>query len=119
MTSCISDNPPSALIKVSTFAGNGATRRIPCAFHGMQGKCLVVESREQLAPGLAITVECEDALFLGEIVTSTLSSANCRLEIRVEQILTGLQSLMALRSALLDERAVPSTLRMLPAGVYN
>jgi hypothetical protein len=46
-------------------------------------------------------------------------SAQCwKLEIKVEQILTGLQSLMALRSHLLGER-VPDTARMMPLGVYS
>jgi hypothetical protein len=118
VTTCISDNPPSALIKVPNSAGNGGTRNIPCFFHGMHGKCLVVEARESLTPGMAITVECEDALFLGEVVTCSSNSAVFRLEVCVEQILTGLHSLMALRSALLDE-PVPSRLRLLPAGVDN
>jgi hypothetical protein len=118
VTTCISDNPPSALIKVPTSAGNGSTRDIPCFFYGMQGKCLVIEARESLTPGMAISVECDDALFLGEVVTCSNTSAAFRLEVRVEQILTGLQSLMALRSALLDER-VPSTLRLVPAGMDN
>lgn len=105
MTTCFSDNPPSALIKISGTPGKSATSTIPCAFHGMQGKCLVVETREELVPGMAITVECDDALFLGEVVTATSVAGNCRLEIKVEQILTGLQSLMALRAQLLNERA--------------
>ena len=87
----------------------------------MEGKRLIVDAQETLAPGTAITIECDDSLFLGEVITCSHLVGNTTMEVRIEQILTGLQSLMALRSRLLDEgrERVPSTLRMMPAGVYN
>ena len=121
MTTCTSDNLQRATIQIPTGAPNGEKRRVPCHFRGTAGKRLLVEAQECLAPGTAISIECEDSLFLGEVVTSSQFAGEAKMEVRVEQILNGLQSLMALRSRLLDEsrERVPSTLRMMPAGVYN
>jgi hypothetical protein len=53
---------------------------------------------------MAASVECNDTLFLGEVIAS-VSGANgsWRVEVKVEQIVTGLESLMKLRSHLLSE----------------
>lgn len=50
-----------------------------------------------------VSVECEDQLFLGEIITSVATtSGSWRVEAEVERVLNGLQSLMNLRSKLVD-----------------
>ena len=83
----------------------------------MEGKRLNLTSRDRLPALTAVTVEYNDAMFLGEVVACT---HNCddtwHVEIKVEQILTGLQSLMNLRARLLGESA-PSPLKMVHAGI--
>ena len=72
-------------------------------FNGMQGTRLSLESSEALPACLAVSVEYDDALFLGEVVSCVKLGHSWSLEIKVEQILTGLQSLMALRARLLAD----------------
>ena len=82
----------------------------------MEGKRLNLTSRDRLPALTALTVEYGDAMFLGEVVACT---HNCddtwHVEIKVEQILTGLQSLMNLRASLLGEQA-PAPVKMAHAG---
>jgi hypothetical protein len=67
----------------------------------------------------ALSIEHEDNLFLGEVVACAAQAPGVyKMEIKIEQILTGLHSLMALRSRLLGE-AVPQTLTMAPVGMRN
>ena len=69
----------------------------------MQGKRLLIEASEPLAVSTAVSVEYDDTLFLGEVITCSEVKQVWELEIKVEQVLTGLQSLMALRNRLLSE----------------
>jgi len=70
----------------------------------MQGKRANLISRDRLASSTAVSVEYSDAMFLGEVIACT---HNCddtwHVEMKVEQILTGLQSLITLRERLLGE----------------
>ena len=75
----------------------------------MQGKHLILESSAPLPAYTAVTVEYNDALFLGEIVICAKINDLWKFEIKVEQILTGLQSLIALRSRLLCENTIQSS----------
>ena len=61
-----------------------------------------------------LTVEHDDALYLGEVVKSgvppptagvSLNHAGYHVEVVIEQVLSGLQSLVTLRARLLDEQA--------------
>jgi hypothetical protein len=98
---------------------HGAKRSIPCVFQGMEGRRAILEAGEALAVSTALSIEYEDKLFLGEVVICTAQSPGLyRLEIKVEQILTGLQSLMNLRARLLGE-GVPKQLGMMPVGARN
>ena len=72
----------------------------------MQGKCLLLEANEPIPASLAVTVEYNDALFLGEVIICAKINGVWKVEIKVEQILTGLQSLITLRSRLLGEDVV-------------
>jgi hypothetical protein len=75
----------------------------------MEGKRLTLEAQERPPVSAAVSVECNDALFLGEVIRSTPeNNGYWRAEVKVEQILTGLQSLMNLRSRLLGEGVGPS-----------
>jgi hypothetical protein len=79
---------------------------MPCLFHGVEGKRLTLNSDERIPLCAVVSVERNDTLFLGEVITSVPATDGCwRSEIKVDQILTGLQSLMNLRSHLLGEGA--------------
>ncbi len=83
----------------------------------MEGKRLNLLSRERLSPATAISVEYNDAMFLGEVLACTQDCSDTwHIEVKVEQILTGLQSLMTLRARLLGE-GVPQGPKMVPASV--
>ncbi|HEX4751031.1 MAG TPA: hypothetical protein VH302_15935 [Bryobacteraceae bacterium] len=84
----------------------------------MQGKRLILNSPEAVRESTFVSVEYEDTLLLGEVVICSGSRDNWKVEIRLEQILTGLQSLMALRASLLNENfAAP--LPLMPLGMRN
>lgn len=113
------DHPQSATIQLPLPSGNGAKRSIACVFHGMQGKRLIVEAGEPISISTALSIEHEDNLFLGEVVACAPESDGVyKMDIKIEQILTGLQSLMNLRAGLLGER-VPQPLSLMPIGVRN
>ena len=81
----------------------------------MQGKRLLLETEQTLPISQAVTVEYNDALFLGEVIFCANINQSWKVEIKVEQVLSGLQSLIALRSRLLCENVSPSS-RMRPVG---
>ncbi len=84
----------------------------------MNGKRLSVEATEAVPVSTALSVEHDDELFLGEVVACGEAGPGWKLDIKVEQILTGLQSLMALRARLLSE-GVPQPLGLMPIGARN
>ena len=118
MTNCLPDQPRSAVIIVPSAEPNGAKRSIACMFQGMHGKRLTLETNESVPNGKAISVEYDDSLFLGEVLSCAGSNNLWSVEVKVEQILNGLQSLMALRSRLLSE-GVPQPSGTLRAEVVN
>ena len=97
-------NPKSATVKVSL---GGASRTIPCLYEEIHGERLILESSAPLLASTPVTVEYNDALFLGEVITCTEMNGLYKAEVKVEQILTGLQSLIALRARLLGAHASP------------
>jgi len=104
-----SDHPNRATIQVLRSEG-GETHTIPCGFRGVEGKRLTVVSREYLPPRQTLSVEYSDAMFLGEVVACTPEQhGSWRTEIKVEHILTGLESLMNLRSRLMEHSAPQRT----------
>jgi hypothetical protein len=116
VTTAFEDRPQSAVIQVASDAKNGAKRSVPSTFQGMQNKRLILEAPERLSISAAVSVEYNDAMFLGEVMTCRREAGGAwRLEVKVEQILTGLESLMALRSRLLGE-GVASPFSPIPAG---
>jgi hypothetical protein len=95
---------PSAKIQLAIAEADGTKRTVPCLFQGLEGKRLAVQASEPLPLSTAVSVEFNDALFLGEVAACKGGlNQSCEVEIKVEQILSGLQSLMALRSRLLGE----------------
>jgi hypothetical protein len=104
--SSFDDHPHPATIQISTGAANGAKLQLPSTFTGMDGKRLVLESPERISLATPVSVEYNDAMFLGEVMLCKANGdGNYRVEIYVEQILTGLQSLIALRAGLLGDAA--------------
>jgi hypothetical protein len=123
VTTAFEDHPQSAVLQIASDTpqgGSDKTRiRIPCTFQGIEGKRLVLEASERVSPSTMVSVEYSDALFLGDVMSCThINTDFWQIEIRVEQVLSGLQSLMALRAGLLG-KAVPQRLGLVPAGVRN
>jgi hypothetical protein len=117
VTTTFGDHPHSAVIQVPTGEANGSKYQIPCTFEGMLDKRLTLEAPERLGISTVVSVEYNDTMFLGEVMTCRRSTAPdiWQIEIKVEQVLTGLQSLMALRAGLLGESITPRV----PAGGLN
>ena len=70
----------------------------------MENKRLSLTSGHRLAASSAVSVEYNDAMFLGEVLACTQDCDEIwHIEVQVEQILTGLQSLITLRARLLGE----------------
>ena len=105
MTTSFDQNHQSAVLNLPSAAGFvGQKQSIPCLFSGMEGKRLIIESPESAPISAAVSVEYNDALFLGEVIDSKPEgNGQWTAEVKVEQVLTGLQSLMNLRSHLLAE----------------
>ena len=70
----------------------------------MDGKNLRLEAPERISLSAPVSVEYSDAMFLGEVIACQRNAGGIwELNIKVDQILTGLQSLCALRAQLLGE----------------
>lgn len=111
--------PESAVIQISPLKPGEARRSEPCLFRELKGKRLLVELGERLRASQAVSVQYNDAMFLGEVLgCQEMNNGDFQVEVKVEQILTGLQSLMVLRSRLIGE-PVPQALGLMPAGVRN
>jgi hypothetical protein len=109
-----SNDPQSATVEI--VSGDGTRRSLPCVVRATGPRRLVLELEESIAASTALSVEYNDAMFLGEAILCTPEGENSwRVELGIEQILTGLQSLMRLRENLLGE-AVPSPLAHVPAA---
>jgi hypothetical protein len=120
VTTSFGDHPHSAILKIPSGEPNGAKHEIPCTFEGMDGKTLRLEAPERISISAPVSVEYSDAMFLGEVVGCQRAADGIwELQIKVDQILTGLQSLCALRAQLLGE-GVPATTRgFVPVGNAN
>lgn len=96
--------PQPAVLNLPSSQQNGQKRSTECIFHGLEGHRLTIETNERPAISSVVSVECNDAMFLGEILSCVQSTGGSwRASVRVEQVLTGLQSLMNLRERLLGE----------------
>ncbi len=118
MTTTFGDHPHSAVIQIPTGDANGSKHHIPCTFEGIEGKRMVLESPERVGISTPISVEYNDAMFLGEVISCRRESGDTwQMEVKVEQILTGLQSLMALRVGLLGEATKAPAKAEAPAAI--
>jgi hypothetical protein len=119
VNSTFDDHPHPATIQIPTGEPNGSKLSVPSTFSAMEGKRLILESTERIGMSTPVSVEYNDAMFLGEVMLcKPISEGNYRVEIFVEQILTGLQSLMALRAGLLgDSQAAPAPRALAPVNL--
>jgi hypothetical protein len=90
VTTSFGDHPHTAILKIPTGEPNGSKHEIPCTFEGMDGKHLKLEAPERISIW--------------------------QLNIKVDQILTGLQSLCLLRSQLLNEGLPLATRGLAPVS---
>lgn len=117
VTTSFGDQPQSALLKIPSGEPNGSKHEIPCTFEGMDGKNLRLEAPERISISAPVSVEYSDAMFLGEVIGCQRGSGNgWELQIKVDQILTGLQSLCALRAQLLGEGVPVATRGFVPVS---
>ena len=92
----------TAVLRITGESSPGTNRSIDCQFHGMEAKRLRLDSAERVAVLTPVTLEYNDTLFLGEVVQCRpTASGKFGLDVKVEQMLTGLQSLLVLRERLL------------------
>jgi hypothetical protein len=118
VTTSFGDHSQSALLKIPSGEPNGAKHEIPCTFEGMEGKNLRLEAPERISISAPVSVEYSDAMFLGEVIGCQRSTGGVwELHIKVNQILTGLQSLCVLRAQLLGEVLPVATRGFIPASV--
>jgi len=104
VTSTFDDHPHPATIQISTGEANAAKLHVSATFSGMEGKRLTLEATERISLSTPVSVEYNDAMFMGEVILCTpTENGNYQVQIFVEQILTGLQSLIALRAGLLGD----------------
>lgn len=86
----------------------------PCRVLSFRGNRLSLLTDRDIPLCVPLTVEHDDGLYLGEVVKSCVPPPNAavspnhtayHIEVLIEQVLSGLQSLVALRARLLDEQA--------------
>jgi hypothetical protein len=116
--SSMSDERRPAILQLPASEPHGTKRSIDCEVERMQGKRLILSTPEYVRESTLVSIEYEDTLLLGEVVVCSGAQDAWKTEIRVEQMLTGLQSLMALRAHLLSECAT-TPLPLLPVGMRN
>jgi hypothetical protein len=117
VTTSFGDHPQSAILKIPSGEPNGSKHEIACTFGGMDGKNLRLEAPERISISAPVSVEYSDAMFLGEVIVCHRNDGGgWELQIKVDQILTGLQSLCALRAQLLGENLPASSRSFAPVG---
>ena len=91
----------SATLEIQPAHGSGERRKLPIVFQTFANKCLTLSTSEALGLSTAVGVEYNDVLFVGEVVRCTAGvGEQWRVEVKVAQTLSGLQSLLMLRAQL-------------------
>ena len=81
-----------------------ARRDLHCQFDAFSNKTLTVSAGESLSLSTPLSVEYNDAMFLGDVIGCNLENGSpYQIRIRVHQVVSGLQGLMNLRAQLLGE----------------
>ena len=95
------DSPNFAMVEIVSENGSGERRKIPSILQTVANKCLTLTTSERLAASTPVSVEHNDALFLGEVIRCTPGAADqWEISVKVAHTLTSLQSLMTLRAEL-------------------
>jgi hypothetical protein len=98
------DNNHATLTTIAPSGCGRARQKFACIFSKLDGNRLLIACSERPPVSATVSMEFNDALFLGEVVCANPTlEGRWNVEVRVEQILTGLQSLMTLREHLLGE----------------
>jgi hypothetical protein len=97
---------------------------LACRVVAVDGHRMRLQSAQAIPPSVPISVEHDDALYLGEVVNCLARDCVYEVDMDIEQVLTGLQSLVSLRARLLDEqdtalRNTPVEHRCRLAGVFD
>jgi hypothetical protein len=101
-----------AVLGIPAADGRSEKQEITCLFESLQANKLLVETQGRPALSAAVSIEYNDVLFLGEVVrVAPGSHGTWRVEVKVEQALNGLQSLVNLRARLLGYGAVSAPRR--------
>jgi hypothetical protein len=116
--SSMPDQRRTAVLQLPPVDVHGTKRNVPCEVECFRGKRLILSTTENIHESMPVSVEYEDTLVLGEVVVCSGADQTWTAEIRVEQILTGLESLMALRAHLLSE-SLSAPLPLMPVGMRN
>lgn len=96
------DYPTHATLQIRSSEAVGAPKEIQCKVERLTGKRLSLISPERVALSSAASVEYNDSVLLCEVMACTQDfEQRWHLEMQVEQILTGLQSLVLLRERLM------------------
>ena len=112
------DQPRSATIQIPAADPVRGKRSLPSQFVDLSGKRLTLTAGEPVRRSTVVSVEYEDSMFLGEVLTCVGTENSWTIEIKVEQVLNGLQSLIALRARLLSDGA-PQPFGAPRVGVLN
>jgi len=100
-------------VRAEVIAGDGTRRAVRGGFRSFTSRYLTLSTEEPIAASLAVSVEYNDMLFVGEVVSCRLESADCfRIEVRVEHTLSSLESLRRLNAALLGAQQIASGPRL-------
>jgi hypothetical protein len=89
---------------IEVVAASGSKRFISGAFHSYASRHLILTTDERLPIDIVVSVQHEDVLFAGEVVSCRPEAEHFRITIHVEHTLTSLQSLLNLRDHLLESR---------------
>jgi hypothetical protein len=108
-----------SIVHLPTANPSGPKNDIACRVVTVKGHRMHLQSPEPIPACVPLSVEHDDALYLGEVVFCLALDCVYEVDIDVEQVLTGLQGLISLRARLLDEQtaalrdAPPARLKML------
>jgi hypothetical protein len=95
------DSLYSAIVEIQPRNGSEERRKVASTVHTFAHEWLTLITGERLPPSTAVGVEHNDVLLIGEVVRSMpWGNDKWAIDIKVEQTLTGLQSLMILRAQL-------------------
>lgn len=91
-------------VSLEFISGDGTRRPITGAVHVFKAESLIISSRDRIFPSAVVAAQYNDVLLIGEVLScnSELDSSWI-IRIKVRHMLTGLQSLIRLRSALFGE----------------